>query len=194
MLRRTDEALYQGKIAQELDPENPFTLGLYEVVLSDAGQCQEALYYTEKALAIDPDHLFLQGRLLDAYLCLGNDEGAFKEWKRLNEPMWEKYGISERVENIFYEKGWDAFMRELIKINQGVMAEEIQGYLPDALFEKYMLIGEYQKAVDNLDIMYHNNPRAPGNPYVSQRHYYDRLKADPRYLAILREMNLPVTD
>ena len=193
ILRRTDEALYEGKIAEELDPENPFTLGLYESVLRDAGKCQEALYYTEKALAIDPDHPFLRGRLLETYLCLGNYEGAFKEWKRFNYAMWEKYGVAERVEKIFSEDGWDAFMRELIHLNQGVMAEEIQSYLPAALFEKYMIIGEYQKAVDNLVIMYKDNSRSPDYPYFSTQHYYERLKGDPRYLDILRDMNLPVS-
>ena len=63
ILRRTDEALYEGKLSVELDPENPFTLGLYVVVLLNAGKCQEALFYLEKALSIDPDHPFLSGKL-----------------------------------------------------------------------------------------------------------------------------------
>jgi len=37
ILRRTDEALYEGKLSVELDPENALTLGLYAVVLRHAG-------------------------------------------------------------------------------------------------------------------------------------------------------------
>ena len=180
--------------AQELDPDNPFVLGLYVEVLLKAEQCQEAIFYHEKALSIDPDHPFISGGLINAYLCLGDYERSFKEWKRLNYDIWEKYGITEKVERIFYENGWIAFMRELITINEGVMAEEIKDRLPNVLFEKYFLVGEYDKAVDNLEIMYHANTRNPNYPYYSAKKYYRKLKDDPRYLEILKKMNLPVSD
>jgi adenylate cyclase len=192
ILRRTDEALYHGKMAEELDPENPFTLGLYWAILMPAGKCQEALYIIEKALSIDPEHFFLQGRLRDIYLCLGEYEKAFETMKNNPANNWEKYGITESLEKTFYEQGWMAFIKELTGYNQGIMAEEIGVCLSFVLYEKYLLLGDYVKAVDYLEIAYHSYNKWPNWPYISDRDVYEKLKGDPRYLAILKEMNLPV--
>ena len=61
ILRRTDEALYQAKIANELDPLNAFTLGLYADVLRRAGECETAKDQAEKGLSIEPNHYFTRG-------------------------------------------------------------------------------------------------------------------------------------
>jgi tetratricopeptide (TPR) repeat protein len=194
ILRRTDEALYHGKRAVELDPENPFTLGLYGEILMPAGKCQEALYTIEKALSIDPEHFFLQERLRNIYLCLGEYEKAFEEWKNTNADFWDSYGITESLEKTFHEQGWMAFIRELTGYNQGIMAEYIGGRLPFVLYQRYLQLADYDKAVDYLEIAYRSNKKWPNWPYISEKDVYDKLKGDPRYLAILKEMNLPVSE
>ena len=178
----------------ELDPENPFILGLYEVILIPAGKCKEALYTMEKALSVDPEHYFLQGRLRDIYLCLGEYEKAFETMKNNTANFWDGYGITESLEKTFREQGWIAFIRELTEYNKGIMAEYIGGRLPYVLYEKYLLLGDYDKAVEYLEIAYRSSKKWPNWPYISDKDVYDKLKGDPRYLAILKEMNLPVSD
>jgi tetratricopeptide (TPR) repeat protein len=194
ILRRTDEALYHGKKAVELDPENPFTLGLYVQVLIYAEKCEEALCYMKKALAIDPDHMFLSGGLTPIYRCLGDYEKAFEEWKMHNIGLWEKYGVTELLEETFHERGWYAFIEELTRINEGVMAEEIGSRLPMVLFQRYLDLGKYKKAMDYLDIIYATDRSNPGLPYFSNKLTFDKLKGEPRYIEFLKKMNLPLPD
>jgi len=191
ILRRTDEALYEGKLSVELDPENPFTLGLYVVVLVHAGKCQEALFYIEKALSIDPDHPFLYGNLEWIYKCLGDYEKVFEEWKKNNYDRWEKYGDAELLEEVFYEHGWIALIQELARIYEEAMANEIQ-VSPWLVYGKYFTLGKYDKAMDYLEIIYKNNSRNPDLPYQSAKNIYDKMKGNSRYIELLKKMNLPI--
>jgi len=192
ILRRTDEALYEGKLSVELDPENPFTLGLYAVVLFHTGQCQEALFYLEKALSIDPDHPFLSNKLAWVYVCLGDYEKAFVEWKKYNYDRWEMMGGDvELLEEVFYEHGWIAFIKELTKLHEEAVAKGI--YVTDGfIISTYFVMGKYDKAMDYLDIMYEDNNGNPNLPYYSAKSTYDKMKGNPRYLELLKKMNLPI--
>jgi tetratricopeptide (TPR) repeat protein len=193
ILRRTDEALYHAKISVELDPENPFTLGLYVMVLVYNGKCQEALYYLEKGLSIDPDHYFLDGRLMEIYECLGDYEKAFESWKEGKYPLWEEYGVAELFEKVFQERGWIAVMEEAIRVNEEVWEKD--GYLiPIIHATKYFTVGKYDKVMDYYEMVYENNNRDPNLPYISAKSTYDKMKGNQRYLALLKKMNLPVSE
>jgi hypothetical protein len=193
ILRRTDEALYEGKLSIELDPENPFTLGLYVVVLLHAGQCQKALFYLEKALSIDPGHPFLYGKLAWVYECLGDYEKVFEDWKERNYDRWEMMGGDvELLEEIFYEHGWIAFLQELTRIHEEAMAKGIQ-VSPWFFYTSYLTIGEYDKAMDYLEIINEDNNHNPLLPErLSTKSTYDKMKGNPRYIELLKKMNLPI--
>jgi TolB-like protein len=193
ILRRTDEALYHAKISVELDPENPFTLGLYVMVLVYNGKCQEALYYLEKGLSIDPDHYFLDGRLMEIYECLGDYEKAFESWKEGKYPLWEEYGVAELFEKVFQERGWIAVMEEAIRVNEEVWGKD--GHLiPIIQASKYFTVGKYDKVMDYYEMVYENNNHDPNLPYISAKSTYDKMKGNQRYLALLKKMNLPVSE
>jgi len=187
--RRTDEALHHGRISQELDPEGPFTLGLYGVVLYEAGKCQEALYYFEKGLSIAPDHPFCAGQLFKAYTCLGDYDRLFEYWKGFYLTLWEEYELTELFEKVFREDGWIAYLEEAIRVNEEVWAKD--GHLiPWVQAENYLNMGKYDRAVDYFEIYYETNDRDPNLPYISCKSMYDRLKGNPRYLELLKKMNL----
>jgi tetratricopeptide (TPR) repeat protein len=193
ILRRTDEALYHGKISQELDPENPFTLGLYVMVLVYNGKCQEALYYLEKGLSIDPDHYFLAGRLMEIYECLGDYDKVFEMWREGKYPLWDEYGVAELFEKVFQERGWIAVMEEAIRVNEEVWAKD--GYLiPSSQAIKYFAVGKYDKVMDYYEMEYENNNHDPNLPYISAKSTYEKMKGNQRYLALLKKMNLPVSE
>jgi len=189
ILRRTEEALYQGKIAQELDPENPFVLGLYWVVLLEAGECQEALYYLEKGLSNNPDHFFLKGRLRDTYMCIGDYDNAFKTMKNNNANNWDNHGITDSLDRVYYEKGWMPFLHELTRMNVEVMHLTPQSR-PDLFFERYFLFGKYEDAIDCLEGLYNWDNDNPNWPYFATIKYYDKLKDIPGYLDFLSRFNL----
>ena len=192
ILRRTDEALLHAKIAQELDPLNPLLLGLYAVVLIDAGECETALAQIEKGLSIEPDHFFTRPKLFRAYKCLGDYEKMFEIWKQDNYKLWEKYGITEHIENVFREKGWLAFQEELIRIHEELYVEDGQLLYPEGLATKYFNIGKYDKILDIYEKMYENHN--PNLPYISTRKSFNKLKNNTRYIELLRKMKLPMPE
>jgi len=190
-LRRTDEALYEGKLSMELDPEDPFTLGLYVVVLWRVGRCQEALFYLEKALSIDPDHPFLRNPLPWVYVCLGDYEKVFEDWKERYYDSWGKMGDAELLEEVFYEHGWIAFNQKLTRTYEEGMAKGIE-VSPWLVFISSFNPGEYDKAMDYLEIIYEDNNHDPALPYQSTKFVYDKMKGNPRYIELLKKMNLPI--
>ena len=190
-LRRTDEALYHGKESEKLDPENPFTLAIYTWVLLENGQCQEALYYAEKGLNIDPDHPIFPTPSI--YECLGDYDKAFEALKGSFYPLWKQFGLAERFEKTFRERGWMAFIKEGIRVDEEYLKEDtiMHGW---RLAGKYVNVGEYDKAMDIYDILYENDNHNTMFPQISAKPTYDKMKGNPRYLALLEKLNLPTTD
>lgn len=190
VLRRTDEALYQGKLAMELDPENHMTLGLYVVVLLKAEKCQEAQYYTEKALSIAPGHPLASSNWWYIYECSGDYDKLFERWKHLNIGLWEKFGVTETFEKVFREQGWIAVQKEAIRVNEEVWAK--LGLLdPFSQAERYVTVGEYERAMDYFEEIFENT-RNPNLPYLSCKPVFYKMKGNSRYLKLLEKMNLPV--
>jgi tetratricopeptide (TPR) repeat protein len=190
--RRTDEALHHGKISQELDPENPFTLGLYAVVLINAGKCQEALYYIEKALSIEPGHYFAYGQLLPAYECLGDYEKWIESWGEKVRGKWNDEG-REAVLSVFQDRGYIGAIEEMFEMNEKFGNEGC--FMSEGIkTERYLMLRNYDKVMDHLETRYENNNHDPSLPYISTRSTYDKMKGNPRYLALLEKMDLPVPE
>ena len=185
--------MYHGRISVELDPENPLTLGLYVEVLRVAGKCEEALHYGKKAYSIDTDNIFSTGRLRDAYICSGDYQSAFETWEKIKYNHWESLGVRELLEKTFHEQGWTAFIKELTRINKEIMELDPQE-LAYNMAHKYFLLGDYEKSMDNYEILFEINNHFPDLPYISCKPTYDKMKDNPKYLALLKNMNLPLTD
>ena len=148
ILRRTDEALYHGKIAQELDLLNPFTQGLYAVVLYHAGQCEAAKMHAEKGLAIEPDHYFTRMQLMNAAECLEEYITAFEMWKQNAYPVWENFQVTDLLDSIFTANGWVNLNQEVIRLHEGPK----KGLLRDLEYaERCLSAGQIEKALDVLE-------------------------------------------
>ena len=189
ILRRTDEALKQAAIAKELDPLRPFNLGLYAVVLNQAGRCEDAMTQVDKALSIEPDHYFVKFPLLAALECIGDYDKAFEVWKEMNISLWEEYEVTETLEEVYQKQGWIAVTNEAIRINEEVWAKD--GRMVEVgQAAKYLKVKKYDEAVALYEKLYESHD--PNLPYISQKTTYDQLKHHPGYLKLLKKMNLPV--
>ena len=190
-LRRSDEALYHGKKSEELDPENPFTLAIYAWVLLENGKCQEALYYAEKGLSINPHHPIIP--LIDIYVCLGDYDKAFEVAKGRFYPVWNKYGVADLFEKVFRERGWIAYIEEVIRADEEVWEKD--GYTFEwVLAGRYVAVGKYDKAMDIYETLYEEDNQNKNFPQISAKPTYDKMKGNPRYLALLEKLNLPSSD
>ena len=116
----------------------------------------------------------------------------FEIWKQDNYKLWEEYGITEHIEIVFREKGWLSFQKELIRIHEELYVEDGQLLYPAGLAEKYFNIGKYDKKLDFSEKMYENHN--PNLPYISTQKNYKLMKDNPRYIELLRKMDLPLDD
>ena len=114
-------------------------------------------------------------------------------WREGKYPLWEEYGVAELFEKVFQERGWIAVTEEAIRVNEEVWAKD--GHLsPSSQAIKYFTIGKYDKVMDYYEMVYENNNRDTNLPYISAKSTYDKMKGNQRYLALLKKMNLPVSE
>jgi class 3 adenylate cyclase/TolB-like protein/tetratricopeptide (TPR) repeat protein len=189
ILRRIDEAMAQAKKAEELEPLDPFIQGLYVDVLRRVGDCEAAKEHADKGLSIDPNHQFTLHELLGAYECAGAYEMAF-ELKRTLSPwkqLWEQLGVTHSMDSIFQVAGWTGVVEEEIRLN-----EKYQLGGQDFVFQflRYLELGNAERAIDYMEQLY--ELRNPNAPYISAIDHYNQLKDNPRYIALLDKMNLPL--
>ena len=190
ILRQNEKALQHAKQARDLDALRPFILGLYSVVLLYAADDPAAaLVQAEKVFALEPDHYFTKAQLEGIWIGLGEYEKVFELWKEGNYAFWQEHGFGSQLEDVFRKHGWVEFTKELIKANEEIWEKEDHPH-PMAFARKCVETKDFDKAVAYLEIDYERHD--PNLPYLSTSLYYDKMKANSRYIALLKKMNLPV--
>jgi len=190
ILKRFDDARYQADLALQLDPMQPLVLGLYAAVMGFTGNQQAALVQAEKAVSIDPDNNFAIGILTGFYLLTGDT----LKWYELTRKDWyltdEEY--LDSLDTIFQEGGYQAVIREAIRINEEAFKRGNPINLKDQAFN-YLEIGNYERAMDFYEIAYEQGWGLLS--YIGlDVIYYPGLKNNSRYIALLKKMNLPLPE
>jgi len=188
ILRRTDEAVYQANLALALDPLRPLVLGLYARVMWHAGDIKAALKQSEKALSIDPDNNFAFEAVTNSYLSIGDTLKWFEYYRRRIYWSDEKYLV--HLDSLFEKDGYFAVIEERIKVN-----EEVLGRGGSISFtgqaKRHLIMKEYDKAMDYYEKAYEENFWMLA--YVSLAVIeHPELKNNARYVALLKNMNLPL--
>ena len=190
ILRRHDEALDQANLGLELDPMRSLVLALYGVVMHYAGDYQSALIHLEKAVSIDPDNNFAARHLAVAHLATGDTLKWYERWKR--GLLWTDDEYLASLDSIFQEHGYLAVIEERIRVNEEVYSGggriSFQGQA-----KRYLTVGKYDKAMDYLEKSYERHDG--GLAYASLAVIdHPELKYNPRYIALLKKMNLPLPE
>jgi len=190
ILRRKDEAIYQANLALALDPLRPLALGLYGVVMNYAGDHQAAMTQAKKALSIDPDNNFVYGPLANAYLATGDTLKWHKTMKR--RWFWADDEYLASLDRIFQEGGYIAVIEDRIRVNEERYSQG--GSIPlRGQAERYLAVKNYDKAMDYYEKAYAEKHWTLA--YVSLDVIaYPELKDNPRYIALLKKMNLPMDE
>ncbi|MCD4710313.1 MAG: hypothetical protein K8R52_05660 [Bacteroidales bacterium] len=92
------------------------------------------------------------------------------------------------IHKVFQQQGYLATVEALIKVDE-VIAKEKQSIMPGLLW-RYLATNKCDKAMDLLEKRYEIHH--PSMPYISTR--WDQLKENPRYIALLKKMNLPLPE
>ncbi len=186
ILQRPDEAIHQAKLALKLDPLRPFVLGLGGVVMGSTGDVKSAIALYEKALSIDPNNRFAIYGLSGTYRQIGDYEKWFEYFKEIG---WRDDKTLASVDSVFQEQGYRAAVEMTIKIDEEAANERyidinIQGF-------RYLEINNYDKAMDCYEKGYEIHH--PNMPYIGGLvRNYEQLRDNPRYIELLKKMNLPL--
>jgi TolB-like protein len=187
--RRTEEATYHAKKAVELDPMNPLLLGMSAMVLNFAGESQTALAQCKKAISMELDQSFTYGVLAGSYLATG-DTLKWYELHKERKTFSSWMGIDEKaLDSAFFEHGYIGLAKQIIKAREEVYSKGGMLNFCNTSYW-YTVVGNYEKAMDYYEKGYETHD--PCMVYIGVKERYDKFKNNPRYIALLKKMNLPV--
>ena len=196
---RNEEAKIELQRALEIDPNSyNFLADLGEVYYFNR-EYDKAKEYCEKALAINSDFQSAHAHLARIYYQTGDYEKAIdEEYKReasayrmMNEsPEVEKARAIRRARNIdeFRQRGIRRFLDDHLAASQAAVSSPHDSSTPYGWAWLYALLGEKEKALDNLEKAYENG--AFMLAWVKTDPNFDSLHSEPRYQALVKKMGL----
>jgi tetratricopeptide (TPR) repeat protein len=190
-LRRFDEAVYQARLGRELDPENPLVLGLFGVVMFTLGDYHTAIEHFEKSLSIDSTFDFFVGQLYLSSMYAGDHEKWIPDWKEYS--CWDDT-VKTNIEKTFYEDGLVPGFEKLLDYNDKYGS-------PDCHLNVYWellsseILDDCERVLDCLEEIF-EIPNKSIMPYIASgsRCDYDQMKEYPRYIELLKQVNLPLPE
>jgi len=186
ILQRPEEALTQGRLALDLDPLNLNTQAFYSAVLDFTGDCENALVHLEKVVAIDPGHVLANNTIASVAFRCGDYNKAFEALKHILP--FEKDTIIE-IERIFNEQGFIAAQEEILR--QSERMAQYDFISPIVMAIRSMRVNQPDKAMEWIEKGYELHDQ--GIAYITV-YNFDPLFDNPRFIAIVEKMNLPLPE
>jgi serine/threonine-protein kinase len=190
VIGRHDEALAELEQQGIRDPINRrLTLLQKGIILTQARRFDDALQTYQEAQTVEPDKNVPFSSLGYAYAGKGLYSEAAGYYKKSVDLLGgeEKYSQS-----LVYLAATYAKMPEKRNEARAILTriEAMRKYAsPSLLAAVYSALGDYDKSMELLEQAY--NLRDPLLPYVGTGYEYDGLRADPRFKAMLKRLNLP---
>jgi serine/threonine-protein kinase len=180
-LNRKEEAIAALRKATELDPLNAKAWAALGGMLCDVGQQAAAREALDRSLAISPDQAYPPAILAVSFLLDGNPAQALESARRSSDTIWRLTGEALAEHALGHAREAQAALDELIS---GV--GHSAGY---QIGEIYAFRGDRDRAFEWLERA--RKVRDGGLTLVQIDPLLNGLRGDPRYAALLREMNLP---
>jgi serine/threonine-protein kinase len=190
VIGRHDDALAELEQQRIRDPINRrLTLLQKGIILTQARRFDDALQSYREAQTVEPDKNVPFSSLGYAYAGKGLYSEAAGYYKKSVDLLGgeEKYSQS-----LVYLAATYAKMPEKRSEARAILTriEAMRGYISPALLAAvYSALGDYDKAMELLEQAYIK--RDPLLRYVGTGYEYDGLRADPRFKAMLKRLNLP---
>jgi len=185
-VKRVDESIAELKRAEELDP-------LSSIIATNLGdnfrlarRYDDAIAQYKKVLARSPNFSYAHLALARAYGLKGMYPEALAEMQKALE-----------LDPDSSDKGWMGFLiarsgkrDEALSILNDLKQKAGRGYIPnDGIAVIYLALGNKQEALDYLEK--HMVDRAETASIYAVDPDLDELRAEPRFKAMLKRMNLP---
>ena len=179
---RMNEAITEHKLAQELDPFIPLHTAWLGELYRWIGYYDEGLAEAEKAAQMEHDYalsMVIKGRI---YIDQGRVEeglGILRKASEIN-PGWKYVGYGPALMKAGKLKEGRAILKELESL-------PINGYRALFLASMYAELGDFDKAFEYLNY----KQKHGWYPWIRVLFFSDEIRKDPRFLKIIRDMNLP---
>jgi len=179
---RMNEAIAEHKLAQELDPFIPLHTAWLGELYRWIGYYDEGLAEVEKAAQMEHDYalsMLIKGKI---YIDQGKVEEGLEILKMASEinPGWKYVGYGPAlIDAGKIDEGRDV-LDELESLPQN-------GFRALLLAVMYSKLGDFDKTFEYL-----NYEKKHGwFPWIRVYFFNDEIRKDPRFLKIIRDMNLP---
>jgi len=177
---RHAESIVAGKKAIELDPLSNVAWQRLGIVLTDAGQLTAAHDALARALEINPESAFSLLALGKLELLEGKGADALATFRRSSHPTVRLFGTAAAEHTLGNTKESQQALAELI---------ETRGQDPYQAAEVYAWQGDRDNAFKWLERAFRQRDGGlsgvKGDPMLAS------LRSDPRFVSLLRKMNLP---
>ena len=190
LMGRFDEAIAQSKRAQELDPLSPGISRRVGLTLFHARRYDEAIQQFLKALELNPGYALAHEDLGDAYEQKKMYGEAVAAWRRAMT-LSRNDELAATLEGAYKESGYEGAVRAASRKNLEQLREKARRgeFVPAMDFVRlHVRLGDKQQAFAWLEKAYEERTRLIFTIKVDP--LFDNLRADPRFVDLLRRLNL----
>ena len=185
LMGRFEEAIAEVRRAQELDPVSPRMLIGAAHTYRDAHRYDESIEQCRQALELDPNYGDAHHVLGLTYIVKGMAKEAATEFEK-GDRLGDLHGPD--IDALVYAAA--GRRGEARKLLARVMEDAKRGEMtPFAVAQFYVGLGDKQAALDWLEKAYDQHD--PFMATLKVNIFFDPLRSEPRFQALLRRMNFP---
>jgi len=179
---RMNEAIEEHKRAQEIDPFTPLHTAWLGALFDMVGEYEKGIAEADRAIAMQDDYalgMLIKGRIL---VDQGNHEDGLEMLKQASNinPGWKYVGYAPALIRTGHIQEGKAIIQELESMEPTAFSAYCLGYL-------YTELGNLDKAIE----WYRYKNKLGWYPWIRVTVKNKKLLKDPRFLELIREMNLP---
>ncbi len=179
---RMNEAIEEHKRAQELDPFIPLHTAYLGALYGWVGLYEEGLVETKKASQMEDKYALSMNVKGHIFLDQGKVEEGLEFLRQASEiqPGWKYISYGPALIRMGYIDAGRAILEEL-------KTKPVNGYRVLCLGLMYMELEDFDKAFEyfNYEVQH------AWLPWIRVTFNTDKIRSDPRFLKIMRDMNLP---
>ncbi|WP_020529327.1 helix-turn-helix domain-containing protein [Flexithrix dorotheae] len=187
ILHKPEEAVEQSKTALDLDPFNPLFQALDGMTLMHTREFDKAIDQLGKTLQTAPTDPVALSTLRTAYHMKGMYPEALEIWKTSYAAKEDEKAIEALLRGE-QENGYTGALESLAE--ELILRSETTYVTPWQIATLYTRAGNIEKALFYLEKAFIAHD--PNMPYIGIDPIFDFLREDPRFVNLLKKMNLPL--
>ena len=187
-LGRFDDATVEFKKAQELDPTSTMISAYLAYNFVRSGDYDRAIEESLRALDLEPDAHELNGVLGFAYLYKGEPTKALAAFQKIRDIVKPSTFGLEGIGRSYAAMGERNKSLNIIDELREASKREYVSSFPIATI--YLQLGDKNKALEYLEKTYEER-NTTSLALLKTDRQFDVLRSDPRFITLLRKLNLP---